>query len=74
LQDKTQDMDRDGFYNSLVLESQVVSFQTCQPEDDAIWLDTEVVQDLTFLACHIGEGPYPTPTRAELKRFEQFRR
>ena len=74
LHDKTQDMDRDGFYNGLVFESQVISFQACQPEDDAIWLDTEVVPDLTFLACHPGEGPYPAPTQAELKRFEQFRR
>ena len=72
LQDKTQDMDRDGFYNSLVLEGQVVSFQLCEPLEDAVWLDTEVVPDLTYLACNPEPGTQAT--RAQLEGFKKFQR
>lgn len=74
LQDKTQFMTMDGFYDSLILEWQVVSFETCLPLEPAVWLDTEVVPGLTFLACDPTTGLGAQPTKAELQRFKQFRK
>jgi len=74
LQDKTQFMTRDGFYDSLILADQVVSFERCLPLEPAVWLDTEVVPGLTYLACSPTTGLDAQPTKAELQRFKQFRK
>ena len=49
-----------------------MSFQLCEPLEDAVWLDTEVVPDLTYLACN--PGPDTQATRAQLEGFKKFQR
>ena len=73
LQDKTQFMTLDGFYDSLILGEQVVNFE-CLPLEPAAWLDTEVVPGLTYLACDPTSNTGAQFTNAELKRFKEFRR
>lgn len=65
LEKKTQHMDRAGFYNGIVSEWQVVSYQGCEDGDDALWVDTEVVPELTYLWC--AAGPYgPEPPTGQM--------
>ena len=74
LQDKTKFMTLDGFYDSLILSEQVVSFERCLPLEPAAWLDTEVVPGLTYLACDPAGSLTAEPTKAELQRFREFQR